>query len=306
MLVPERLVTAGVRERTEDRGMNPAHPLLERWNGAIREGNCSWSQFVIEHADKLISMSGITRPPFLPDSFAHLQKVKRIIRADLGELDALLLRLENGYLIKLNATQHPFRQNFSCAHEIAHTFLLDTNATAPVAKKRTSRSLHLHQLNEEVLCNLGAREILMPKSVFSDYAQRSGFSLQSVPSLAHTFQASITATARRLVEVSPEPLIAIFWTFRKTPTSSIRKLRVAWSMQSSSARRDRRYFVPEFASIGSGSSVAYAYASDHYTSKPENLNLGNLDGRYHVESKGFGAGSKRTVISFVFLKAPKH
>jgi Zn-dependent peptidase ImmA (M78 family) len=284
--------------------MNAAHPMLEYRNGAIRETNCSWSQFVIERADNLISMSGITRPPFLPDSFAHLQKVKRIIRADLGELDALLLRLENGYLIKLNATQHPFRQNFSCAHEIAHTFLLDTDATAPVAKKRTSGSLHLHQLNEEVLCNLGAREILMPKSVFSDYAQRSGFSLRSVPSLAHTFQASITATARRLAEVSPEPLIAIFWAYRNTPTSNIRKLRVAWSIQSNSARRQRRYFLPRLASIGSGSGVAHAYSSDDYTSKYEDLTLGNLVGRYYVESKGFGHGPNRAVVSFVFLKAP--
>ena len=247
-------------------------------------------------ARSLIRRSGLIGPPFVPDILAPLQQIRRIIRTNLGELDGLLITIDNGYIVKLNALQHPFRQNFSCAHEIAHTFLLDNQAGGTPARTRTTVGERRRRVDEETLCNIGAREILMPEALFSGYAQEYGFSPQALAPLARTFGTSITATARRLVEISPDPLIAIFWTFRNTPTSSIRKLRVAWSIKSASARRHARYFVPELASIGSGSSVAHAYSSDEFASKGEDLRLGNLKGRYHVESKGFGHGPHRTVI----------
>lgn len=255
--------------------------------------------FVIHRARELIDRSGMTNPPFLPDYLASFQQVKRIVRTDLGNLDALLIGLEDGYLIRINASHHPFRQNFSCAHEIAHTFLLDHRSIHSAMKARVPLG-YVSQRTEEDLCDIGAREILMPELIFRQYASNCGLSVRSIVPLARTFQTSISATAWRLIEVAPESCIAVFWRHMRPPTSGRRKLRVAWSVQSKRARRELRCFVPKQVSVGEASRIAEAYQCDDFKSGYEELKLGNLKGRYYIEAKGFGFGSKRTVVSFIF------
>jgi len=82
------------------------------------------TSLIVERArhlvNKLIEKRGHDKPPFLPEEFASLLGIKKIVRTDLGQTSAVLLRVHDGYVIKVNQNQHPVRQNFSCAHEIGH------------------------------------------------------------------------------------------------------------------------------------------------------------------------------------------
>ena len=85
------------------------------------------TDLIIERArqlvNQLIADRGHDRPPFLPEEFARLQGIKKIVKADLGEMSAILLKLHDGDVIRVNENHHPVRQNFSCAHEIGHNLL---------------------------------------------------------------------------------------------------------------------------------------------------------------------------------------
>jgi Zn-dependent peptidase ImmA (M78 family) len=261
------------------------------------------AEFVKQQARKLIESSGMEKPPFSIERLAMLQGIKKIIRTDLGRLDGLLIKLEEGYLIKLNSMRPSCRQNFSCAHEIIHTFFDDPKIALRQRPRIDSSISVTCREREEVLCDIGAAELLMPEPIFQRYASYYSSCSSALQPLARSFGVSIQAVAIRLTEVKKEPYIAICWNFREGPSSAKRKLRVMWAAQPRKVMGERHYYVPRGASIDQNSSVFRAYQTDIHTADFQILRLGSLRGRYYVESMGFGSGARRYVISFVHLNS---
>ncbi len=225
-----------------------------------------------QQASKLIDKSGMEDPPFIMRKLAYMKGVKKIVETDLKGIDALLLPDEDGYLIKLNSVGRSFsRQNFSLAHEIAHILLLESGKGVFTAKARYSH--YENSRVEEDLCDIGAAELLMPKSVFVRYASQYDFSLICLQLLARAFRTSIIATVRRLLEVHPDTCLAIFWKFRDCTSSSEKKLRVQYSVHPRTDGIGSNHFIPQNVSANENSSVIKAFRTDELRSEERGSHL---------------------------------
>ena len=233
---------------------------------------------------RFIEERGSEKPPFLAEELARLQGIK-IVKTDLGELDAVLLRQADGYIIKVNANHPPVRQNFSCAHEIGHTFLheLDRPLSLDDDEFRWTNSNNVRKAKER-LCFMAAAELLMPEWVFEKYLAGFGVSVYSIERLANTFRVSIPAAAIRIAELSIEPCIAILWKrCQKTKSKGF----ISKHMGKPIYIRDR-------------SALLKAYESDGSVRSLRSFEIGGINKRCSMESKGFGRDKWRYVISLVF------
>jgi len=260
---------------------------------------------IIERArqlvNRLVEDRGHDKPPFLPKEFALLQGIKEIVKADLGEVSAVLLRFHDGDIIKVNANHPPVRQNFSCAHEIGHTLLselklepciedIEFRTFNPQARARARARA------KERLCNAAATELLMPEMVFKKYLSGFGVSINLIERLASIFRVSVQAAAIRIAEVSIEPCVALLW--RRTKSKA---LQLAWRVGPGGKSRGKAYYIPVHTHVRCPSTLHKAYQYDSPVKSFKLFKLDNVIKRLPMESKGFGRGDARRVISLAFL-----
>jgi hypothetical protein len=113
----------------------------------------------------------------------------------------------------VDASAPPTRQRFSVAHEIAHTFVAPAhqplNGEPPI---RAHLAAPLTRDEEERLCHAAAAELLMPRHLFVAETRKLGYSLTSLPPLAHRFRVSLQAALWRMAEVAEMPVETACWT----------------------------------------------------------------------------------------------
>ena len=254
--------------------------------------------------NQLINDRGHDEPPFLPEELAHLQGIKPIVRADLGKTSAVLLRFHDSYVIKVNQNHSLARQNFSCAHEIGHILFNELKL------ERYIRSIEYRTFNpqgeqkaraaaRERLCDAAATELLMPELVFGKYLSGFGVSVHSIERLANIFRVSIRAAAWRIAEVSVEPCITLLW--QLWGRSKPKGLRFMWRVGPGRESRSKANYIPVHTLVRYPSKLhrAYEHASPVKSSKL--FKVDNVIKRLPMESKGFGHGDARRVISLAFL-----
>lgn len=262
---------------------------------------------IVERANQLVNRlvedRGHDKPPFLPEEFARLQGIKKIVKADLGETSAVLLRFHDGYVIKVNENHHPVRRNFSCAHEIGHVLVselkleryiqsIEYRTFDPQGEKKARATAR------ERLCDVAATELLMPESVFRKYLSGFGVSVHSIERLASIFRVSIPSTAIRIAEVSPEPCMALLW--QPWPRNKPRGLRLAWRAGRRTISQSRINYMPVYKLVKPPSTLHEAYETDNSTKSLRDFKIDNTVKRLPMESKGFGYDEKRYVISLAF------
>lgn len=177
-------------------------------------------------------------PPFKVDAPAILNatNIRAIRELTNSSLDGRIFRGDAGYIIELNRRLGPARRAFTLAHEIAHTFFLNT---VGLGERTDSTTGQFDQGNEEeYLCDVAAAEMLMPAAAFIHqgvspqipdwFAAKNAFlkrvfdygpSILSVLNLSKEFGTSLTATARRFAELTKENVYIGFW--RVTPVRTI-------------------------------------------------------------------------------------
>lgn len=280
--------------------------MLPNYTGNLNGIRTSWDEaveFVTRRAQRLLKESRITAPPFLPEYLAPLQGVKRIIRKDLGNLSGLLLPLRDGFEIKINATHSPERQNYSCAHEIAHTFFFEEEGRTLIEKLTRENGRKTIKNMEEDLCNIAASELLMPSQIFIKHASRYQFRIHSVTLLSRTFNTSIVPTVLRLCDLNPHTCMLVYWAGDKSydlDDLSVCAKWLTWSRKRISAKAGRFFFKPKI--FGEHSSILEAYMSDNPTYSYQWMGVGNFRGNCKMWSQGFGSGPRRFVISLIFAE----
>lgn len=278
-----------------DSSVNPT--LEEVENGVIEA-----SRLLIS---KAIRNRGNEKPPFLSDEFTHLVGVTKILREDLGELGGILLRYSDGYVIKVNKRHPPTRQNFSCLHEIGHILLSELNIESCLSEKIEFRTRTFDpQKTErdrnkarEHLCDIVASELLMPENIFKTYLSSFDISINSLERLAHIFNTSVQATAIRIAETSTKPCITLLWNPPQNKNSHA--LRLAWYIGPGrkTSNRDRCFPLSELVTT---SSVVYkTYESNQVIRGYKIFRTVSGNQRFPMESKGYGSGPTRFVISLV-------
>jgi Zn-dependent peptidase ImmA (M78 family) len=265
------------------------------------------TSLIIKRARQLVSQlvehRGHERPPFLSEEYARLLGIKRIEKADLGEVSAILIKLLDGDVIRVNQNHNLARQNFSCAHEIGHALLSELNLE-PCIDDIEFRTFNpqAHAIARararERLCDAAATELLMPEIVFKKYLLALGASISSIESLANIFRVSISSTAIRIAEVSTEPCIVLLW--RPRPESKSKALRLAWRVGPGEKSKGNIDYMPVHTLVKSTSTLYKAYQCANPVKCHKIFKLDAGVKRLLIESKGFGSGETRYVISLAF------
>ena len=249
-----------------------------------------------KYPGRLIDELGIrellnARVPVNIESVAMFMGAESVQRVDIS-VAGMLLPTEESFRILINKNESWKRQRFSCAHEIAH-FIFDPKR-APSMRQGTR-----HEPNAlERHCDELAAQLLMPDPTFSRYANADVFSIQSIINLANAFQTSIKATTIRALEVIDEPCIAIVSAMSNGRTGT--RLRLQWGSQNVRRLRAKRpYFLPKRKSVNLDT-ARMAYETNHVQTRSEFTDIGKLKFKAYTESKGFGSGKSRYVLSLVF------
>lgn len=259
------------------------------------------TNLIIERAkqlfNQLVENRGHDKPPFLPEDFARLLGIKRPLKANLGKTSAVLLRFQDGYVIKINANHHPVRQNFSIAHEIGHILFSELNLQSYTGniEYRTYNPQATERLRgsaKERLCDAVAAELLMPEQVFKQYLKGFGLSINSIEPLSHVFRTSIQTTAYRIAEVSEESCLTLIW--KLWPPNKPKGLRCKFP-------KGKFKHIPLHAFVKHPSTLQKAFEGSSSVKSSKIFVTGNTRKSLPVESKGFGRGENRYVISLAFL-----
>ena len=179
-------------------------------------------------------ISDLPGPPFDLDS-EHVRSALGIldIRTVVdSSLDGRIVPTESGFVVELSRRLNAERRAFTLAHELAHTFFLDSDSnTERLADGLSGGTLDVHE--EELLCDIAAAEMLMPAAAlirdhglcapdelrhsenafFAAVLERE-VSVYSVLYLARMFRTSLSATARRITELGLWSSHIGFWSVR--------------------------------------------------------------------------------------------
>jgi hypothetical protein len=252
------------------------------------------TSLIVERArqlvNQLVEQRGHGRPPFLSKEYAPLLGIKRIEKANLGEVSAILIKLHDGDVIRVNQNHNLARQNFSCAHEIGHALLSELNLE-PCVEEVEFRTFNpqAHRIARtkarERLCDAAATELLMPKVVFKKYLSGFGISIKSLEWLSNIFKVSISSTAIRIAEVSTEPCIALLWRPRLGTKSKV--LRLAWHIGPGNRSRTKDKYVPKHNLARHTSTLYKAYQHDSPIKCRKDFIFDAGIKHILIESKGF-------------------
>ncbi len=254
--------------------------------------------------DQLIEFRGHNKPPFLPEQFSRIFNIKKIVKANLGETSAILLRFHDGYVIKVNENHHAVRQNFSCAHEIGHILFSELKLERYIhnieyREFNPSKTVEVRARARERLCDVAASELLMPESVFKKYLSGFGVSINSVERLAEVFKVSIRTAAWRIAEVSEEPCLVLIW--QPWPRNKSKGLRLAWRVGPGRQTNGAAHCMPVNTLVKSNSTLYKAYQFDNFVRTSKLFKIDTISKKLPIEAKGFGRGETRYVVSLAFL-----
>lgn len=146
---------------------------------------------LVAHALEL----GWEGPPFDMEVLASLTGLR------LEEVDTLGAGRDASYMpgtILLSRQAPPKRRRYSVAHEIIHQFFPEGCKSEGVDASPEG----ITQGKLELLCQIGAAELLMPSDPFSKSLGPEAPTIHGIDSLAASFDVSIEAAARRTVDLS--------------------------------------------------------------------------------------------------------
>lgn len=238
----------------------------------------------------------LCRPPVDLETIGTCWGVRAVVKREL-DVPALLYRLENSQTaVFLNEADSPGRQRFSWAHELGHIVMAEK--AVPQVSCRNGR---LVNKSLERSCDVIAAELLMPRKVFEEAAEKVGWTLGGVSQLARRFEVTMQAAAVRLCELRKEPLMMSVWQSKVSPITG---LRYKWAR----ANQAGKVFRPKIEWKTNPDAVLplyEAYQSSRVVSgrckvlltKDKLRNFRDVPS----EAIGVGSGSKRTVIGFHYL-----
>lgn len=164
------------------------------------------------------------------DELAAISRARRLLQshgASTGRVDIDAIALAEGFYVRraeldpglsgefverkgkkwivVNEGDHPYRQRFTIAHEIAHHVLqLRTSHGASVPSDELER--YARRPHEEILCDLFAVECLVPfKSIQADAAEFP-FSTETISMLSDRYEASKPCIASRFAQAAADHL----------------------------------------------------------------------------------------------------
>lgn len=185
------------------------------WSGPVgswlkQQSNLSPAELFVREAKEIRLSTKIPGPPFSAYEYAQamgvtVQDVKGLL------IDGLLKKAPTGnFVVQLKSEVDQSRKNFTLAHELAHSFYYnDLLQHSPCF-----RGNHAADPEEEALCNLGARELLMPREIFQQDLLRFRYKGLVTPitliKLARLYEVSMQAVMVRTVSILKD-VCCVLW-----------------------------------------------------------------------------------------------
>jgi Zn-dependent peptidase ImmA (M78 family) len=229
-------------------------------------------KYIRQQCDELLTQAEIKNPPVnlrMLASFAGISSIKEVSMKEAG----MLCPADSGLVMLLRDTDGEGRKNFTCGHEITHTFFPNYREKP---QKRVDDEVGKYDSYDktEYLCDFGASYLLMPDFLFLPEFEKVGFSADSLGYLSNTFESSLEATAIRMVSQDTKKYAVVVWEEKYKPTEKgleaqtsfpgfefarpQKKLRVKFGYGF-----DKKDYIPKNKSLDeSGSLVADSYSND--------------------------------------------
>ena len=132
-----------------------------------------------------------------------------VVDAELTGAVARLARLGNRGRIRVSRrVTNAGRRRFSIAHELGH-FVLNHQGS-PLAGCQEQAMLDYGGTSKEAEANVFAVELLLPEKLVRRRCEVSPVDLRPIKKLAEDFETSVTATAIRFVDFSPERCAVVY------------------------------------------------------------------------------------------------
>lgn len=190
------------------------------------------ADLLIEDLAERLGLDGEVQPPVDLALLASLQSIVDV-RETLSVHAGCLINEGGRLRIEVCATDSPQRQSFTIAHEICHTLLPGFELTRNFrCNPGGSMPRRREQLNIEWLADVGASELLLPRRFVRPVLNEREFGLETVEDVASVYGASLEATARRYVRLSPAQAFFAKLEFapsRTNPTPELRVRSASWS-----------------------------------------------------------------------------
>jgi len=274
-----------------------------------------------------IQMFGDPALPISVDILASLRGIGRSDESPVLSPDAELVPDgSGGVTMRVNTDRPETRQRYSVAHEISHTFFPDYTTKAWCRTDARYRNRSNPDDFLEMLCDIGASELLFPQPWFGQDAAAITDATGLIR-LASTYHASREAAIRRYAETSPESLAAVFFTWKLKPTQkgtignagqenlfglshrdelrAALRLRIEYSVPSEAFKRDG-HFLPKDKSIANDGPIYSAAASGLPADDQCHLDLGQAAGTYRVSAiplwtsdDQLGAAGENAVVAVI-------
>lgn len=158
---------------------------------------------IVSRARKVITdaaETGLTGPPFEPFLLADYLKIAVVPREDIR--DARTVAVAGRPVIEFNPNRPRGRVRYSICHELAHTLFPDC------LDRVRNRLGHEHMSKDdwqlEMLCNIGAAELLMPIGTFPQLKEES-LSIDHLMEVRTRFDVSSEALFLRVVNLTDAP-----------------------------------------------------------------------------------------------------
>jgi Zn-dependent peptidase ImmA (M78 family) len=200
---------------------------------------------------------GWTGPPFDPFVLAEVLHIAVVPNSEIVDARTVPLR-SNRLQIEYNPNRPRARIRYSIAHEIAHTFFPDC---AERIRNRTAR--HEYSPDEwevEMLCNLGAAELLMPTGSLGELKERA-VSIHDILDLRKQFEVSVESVLLRLIRVTQQPYL-MFAASRNLPSSARYGVDYSMSSRASINHLPKNVALPKESVVSTCIAIGYTAAAD--------------------------------------------
>lgn len=126
--------------------------------------------------------------------------------------------LEGSKTIVVNrAASSKERRNFTCSHELVHYLIRQEDDLYSYLHETYSDAGQFEGIIE-LLCNIGAAELIIPRERVRALIEAEGFALAHLPRLCTNQDASAPAGLIQLVQCAPHPCYAVACEFGPPPT----------------------------------------------------------------------------------------
>ena len=199
---------------------NPSVVAFARGNDPVNAIQTKARQTVVQAVER-----GWHGPPYDPFHLAELLNIS--VLPNDAVVDARLVPVEDGLRIEFNPNRPRGRVRYSVAHELSHTLFPDCAET--VRNRTPSFDFRDDLWQLELLCNIGAAELLMPTG-YTDL-EVEGIDIDNLLKLRGDFDVSIEAILLRVAKLTSTPC-AVFTAARLSMGGSHIGFRIDYSVPS--------------------------------------------------------------------------